>query len=54
MWNLISYGAWAISAVLAIWMLIDWIKTDRAHTEAQLTSSREGEIEAIAEKHKVQ
>ena len=53
MWNLISYGAWAISAALAIWMLIDWIRTDRAYTEEQLTSSREGEIEALSEKHKV-
>ena len=32
---------------------IDWIKTDRAYTEEQLTSSREGEIEALSEKHKV-
>jgi hypothetical protein len=54
MWNVISIASWAVSAVLIIWMVYDWIKTDRAHTEAELTSSREGEIEAISEKHKVQ
>jgi hypothetical protein len=34
-------------------MLYDWIKTDTTYSEAQLTSSREGEIEAISEKHKL-
>jgi hypothetical protein len=34
-------------------MIYDWIKTDGKYTEAQLTSSREGEIEAISEKHKI-
>lgn len=53
MWNMIALAAWVISAVLVIWMVYDWIKTDRSHTEAQLTSSREGEIEAISEKHNV-
>jgi hypothetical protein len=53
MWSIISLGSWVISAALVIWMVYDWIKTDRAHSEAELTSSREGEIEAISEKHKV-
>jgi len=53
MWSFISLGSWIISAVLVVWMVYDWIKTDRSHTEAELTSSREGEIEAISEKHKV-
>jgi len=53
MWSLISLASWVVSAVLVIWMVYDWVKTDRAHTEAELTSSREGEIEAISEKHKV-
>jgi len=52
-WSLISYGCWGISIVLVLWMIYDWIKTDAKYTEAQLTSSREGEIEAIAEKHKI-
>jgi len=53
MWSIISLASWVISAALVLWMVYDLIKTDRAYTEAQLTSSREGEIEAISEKHKV-
>ena len=53
MWTAISYLAWAISAVLALWMAYDWFKTDTTYSEDQLTSSREGEIEAVSEKHKV-
>lgn len=52
-WNLVSYGCWAVSIALVVWMIYDWLKTDRKYTEAQLTSSREGEIEAITEKHKI-
>jgi hypothetical protein len=51
MWTIISYLAWGISAALAIWMLIDWMQTDSRFSEQQLTSSREGEIEALSEKH---
>ena len=53
MWITLSYVAWAISAVLIGWMLFDWMKTDSAYSEAVLTSSREGEIEAATEKHKL-
>ena len=53
MWSMISLASWVLSAALVIWMVYDWVKTDRTHTEAELTSSREGEIEAISEKHKV-
>ena len=53
MWTIISYLAWGISAALVIWMLIDWMQTDSRYSEQQLTSSREGEIEAIAEKHEL-
>jgi len=53
MWPFISLGSWVVSGALVIWMVYDWIKTDRAHSEEELTSSREGEIEAISEKHKV-
>jgi len=52
-WQLISYSCWALSIVLVVWMILDWIRTDSKHSEAQLTSSREGEIEAISEKHKI-
>jgi hypothetical protein len=54
MWQIISLASWVVSAALVLWMVYDWIRTDRSHSEAELTSSREGEIEAISEKHKVQ
>jgi hypothetical protein len=53
MWMAVSYGSWAISAVLGIWMLYDWFQIDTSFSEEVLTSSREGEIEAVAEKHRV-
>ena len=53
MWVMLSYLCWAASAALAAWMLFDWFKTDSAYSEATLTSSRKGEIEAVQEKHKV-
>lgn len=42
---------WGISAVLALWMIFDWIKIDSTYSSEALTSSREGEIEAVSEKH---
>jgi hypothetical protein len=53
MWMTISNIGWAVSAVLCLWMLYDWYKTDSSYSEETLTSSREGEIEAVTEKHKV-
>ena len=53
MWVTLSYICYAVSAVLALWMLYDWFKTDTAFSEETLTSSREGEIEAVSEKHKI-
>lgn len=43
--QLLEYGAWGLSLVLGLWMLIDLIRTDRAYSEELLTSSQEGEIE---------
>jgi hypothetical protein len=53
MWMTIANIGWAVSAVLALWMVYDWFKTDSSYSEDTLTSSREGEIEAVTEKHKV-
>jgi hypothetical protein len=53
MWDLLVYGSWGISALLILWMLWDWFKIDTTYSEVQLTSSREGEIEAMSEKHKI-
>jgi hypothetical protein len=53
MWMTIANIGWALSALLAAWMIYDWFRTDSAYSEESLTSSREGEIEAVTEKHKV-
>ena len=53
MWITVANIGWALSAVLAVWMIYDWYKVDSAYSEETLTSSREGEIEAVQEKHKV-
>jgi hypothetical protein len=51
-WQIIEYLAWGISALLGLYMVVDWLKTDSSYSEEVLTSSREGEIEAMTEKHK--
>ena len=43
--QLLEYAAWALSAILGLWMLFDMIKTNRAYDEDLLTSSKEGEID---------
>ncbi|WP_196503230.1 hypothetical protein [Aestuariivirga litoralis] len=53
MWMTLSYICWVVSAVLVLWMLYDWYKIDSTYSEETLTSSREGEIEAASEKHKI-
>lgn len=52
LWNWLEYGAWGLSALLGLHMLVDWLRTDSTYSEEVLTSSREGEIEALAEQHK--
>jgi hypothetical protein len=53
MWFAFTYLSWIISVALVLWMVFDWIKTDKTYSESELTSSREGEIEALAEKHDI-
>ena len=53
MWMTIANIGWVLSALVATWMLYDWFKIDTTHSEAELTSSREGEIEAVTEQHKI-
>ena len=43
--QLLEYGAWGVSAILGLWMLVDMIMTNMKYSEEVLTSSREGEIE---------
>ena len=52
-WNYIEYAAWALSAVFGLYMVIDWLKTDSTYSDDVLLSSREGELEAMTEEHKV-
>ncbi|MCA0271841.1 MAG: hypothetical protein LCH69_07215 [Proteobacteria bacterium] len=52
LWNFMEYAAWGVSALLGLHMLVDWLKTDSTYSEEVLTSSREGELEALAEEHK--
>ncbi|WP_284326402.1 hypothetical protein [Cypionkella aquatica] len=53
-WNYIEYGAWALSALFGLLIVIDWIKIDTTYSEEALTSSREGELEAMTEKHRLE
>jgi hypothetical protein len=53
MWIMIANIGWIAAAALILWMLYDWFRTDTSYSEETLTSSREGEIEAVQEKHKV-
>jgi hypothetical protein len=53
MWITLANVGWALSAVLVLWMVYDWYRTDSTYSEETLTSSREGEIEAVSEKHKI-
>ncbi|TIP94568.1 MAG: hypothetical protein E5X58_06330 [Mesorhizobium sp.] len=53
MWIALSYASGGISIVLALWMLYDWFKVDTTFSEEVLTSSREGDLEAMSEKHRI-
>lgn len=48
-WTYLEYGAWALSAAFGLYIVLDWLKTDASHDEEVLTSSREGELEAMVE-----
>lgn len=52
-WNILEYAAWALSAVFGLIIVTDWLKTDSTYSEDVLMSSREGELEAMTEEHKI-
>lgn len=52
MWQIVEMAAWGLSALFALHMLWDAYSTDRSYSEDVLTSSREGEIEAMTEEQK--
>lgn len=41
-WSILEWIAWALSAIMLIWMVLDAVKVSRNYSEAQLLSSREG------------
>ena len=52
-WTLLEWAAWAISFLLFAWMAIDFVRVNRDFDEDILTSSREGDIEEISERHQL-
>ena len=52
LWTLMELAAWALSALFAALIVIDWIRTDTSYSEDVLTSSREGELEAMTEERR--
>jgi hypothetical protein len=52
-WNILEYAAWAASATFGLLIIRDWVKIYTTWSEEVLTSSREGELEAMTEKHKL-
>jgi len=44
-YQLLEYGAWALSLIFGLWMLLDMLKTNITYSEDLLISSREGEID---------
>lgn len=51
-WTVMEYAAWALSALFGLYIVVDWLRTDSTYSEEVLTSSREGELEAMTEEHK--
>lgn len=52
-WNIMEYAAWGLSALFGLYMVIDWLRTDSSFSEEVLTSSREGELEAMTEERRL-
>ena len=52
-WTILEFVAWALSAVFAALIVMDWIRTDSTYSDEVLTSSREGELEAMTEEHRL-
>ncbi|MEK0081826.1 hypothetical protein [Benzoatithermus flavus] len=48
-WNLLEYAAWAASALIFLWMVLDAVRVSRDYSEDVLLSSREGEVELADE-----
>jgi hypothetical protein len=53
LWNYLEYGAWALSIFFAGRMLYDLARVDSSYDNELLTSSREGELELVQERHEI-
>lgn len=42
--EIMNWSAWAIAGALALWMVVDLLRTNKAYGEDYLLSSEEGEI----------
>ncbi len=51
-WEILEWAAWAVSAILLLWMLADALKVGRQFNEDTLMSSREGVDELFADDNK--
>jgi hypothetical protein len=45
--SILEWAAWGISAILAVWMVADMLKTGRDYDEEFLTTSVEGTDELL-------
>ncbi len=52
-WNYMEYAAWILSVIFGLYIIIDWFRIESSYSEEALTSSREGELEAMTEQHKL-
>jgi hypothetical protein len=41
-WSVLEWIAWALSALMLVWMVLDAWKVGQRYTEEQLLSSKEG------------
>lgn len=48
-WDVLTYVAWSLSAILLLWMLMDAFMVSSQYDEEFLMSAREGEDEIEAE-----
>jgi hypothetical protein len=51
-WQILEYAAWAASALILLWMVLDAFKVGQQFTEEQLLSSKEGVDELFSAEQK--
>jgi hypothetical protein len=46
-WDVLTYAAWGLSAIMLMWMVVDAFMVSSQYDEEFLMSSREGEDEVM-------